>query len=244
MPLNKYLAVCGVASRRKANEPILQGRVYVNRDCVRELGRMVDVEKDKVTFDGTKLRFPKRHQYILLNKPKGVLTAVDDDRGRKTVLDLVRSNKRIFPVGRLDLDTTGVLLLTDDGELAYRLMHPKFEIEKVYRAWVDGQINEHHIHKLEKGVAIDPGVIVRGETKRLKTKGNRSLIEIRVHEGKKRQIKRMLKAVGCPVQKLDRYSFAGLKTTGLELGAWRHLTHPEIEKLHRHTGLRKTSRSA
>ena len=170
--------------------------------------------------------------YYLYNKPAGVITTADDPRGRRTVLDMVKTKERIFPVGRLDLDTEGVLLLTNDGDLAYRLAHPRFEVEKVYKAWVEGIVNESVIEKLAKGIFVRPGIKMGGEIRILKKRQDQTLIEIRIHEGKKRQIKRMMKAVGHPVIYLCRTCFAGLTTDNLNRGAWRPLQHKEIKILY------------
>ncbi len=241
MQLNKYLALCGVASRRKASQPILQGRVFVNDDCVRELGRVVDPQKDRIFLDGHRLECPEQYCYILMNKPAGVITAVTDDRGRKTVVDLIGSDARVFPVGRLDYDTEGALLLTNDGELAYRLAHPKFEIDKVYQAWVEGHVQEDTIQKLGQGVFIDKGVKVSGEVSVLERKTNRTRLEIRIHQGKKRQVKRMMKSVGHAVLHLERIWFAGLEVNDLDRGQWRELTAQEVDTLYRITGLKGKS---
>jgi 23S rRNA pseudouridine2605 synthase len=237
MQLNRYLAICGVTSRRKANEAIVQGRVSVNHQKISDLGRSVDPKKDCVHFDGQRLVYPQAYSYILLNKPQGVITTVRDDRGRKTVLDLIDGQERIFPVGRLDLDTVGVLLLTNDGDLTYRLTHPRYQIEKVYRAWVEGSIGNHEIGQLKRGVDIEPGVRVCGEMKVLGSESHRTWVEILVNEGKKRQIKRMMAAVGTPVVQLERIQFAGLMAGELRQGEWRHLTETEVNQLYEKTGL-------
>lgn len=237
MQLNKYLALCGVASRRKANLTIMQGRVAVNHGVVKELGRVVQPGRDEISLNGQRLEHPCWYSYILLNKPGDVLTAAEDSRGRKTVLDLVKINVRVFPVGRLDYDTEGVLLLTNDGDLAYRLTHPRFEIKKVYEAWVEGVVKEGTLRQLKRGIWINEGVFVSGATRILDIKPDKTLIEIQIHEGKKRQIKRMLKAVGHPVIYLRRSCFAGLAVDGLEKGAWRELTSDEVEMLYQSVGL-------
>ena len=237
MQLNKYLALCGVAARRRANRIIAQGRVVVNEEVVEKLGYKVDPEKDKIFLDGQLLELPQSYKYILMNKPSGVITSVEDDRNRKTVVDLVGANERLFPVGRLDYDTEGVLLITNDGELSYRLSHPKYEVDKVYQAWVEGNVTSQTIQKLMEGIAINPGVVVRGEAKILRRKRGKTLVEICIHEGKKRQIKRMMKAIGHPVIQLKRTRFAGLTVEGLEPGEWRELTPGEIKKLYQKVGL-------
>lgn len=235
--MNRYLALCGVAARRKANAVITQGRVVVNKEVIKKLGCRVDPGKDKIFLDGKLLKPPQVYKYILMNKPAGVITSVEDDRNRKTVVDLVGADERLFPVGRLDYNTEGVLLMTNDGELSYRLSHPKYEVDKVYQAWVEGYVTNKAIEKLREGIAINPGVIVKGEAKILRQKGRKTLMEICIHEGKKRQIKRMMKAIGHPVIHLKRTRFAGLTVGGLKSGEWRELTPGEIEKLYQKVGL-------
>lgn len=237
MQLNRYLALCGVASRRKANGIIASGRVEVNGQKVERLGVIVDPQKDKILMDRRELKLPERLRYILCNKPVGVITSVTDGRGRKTICDLIDVKERVFPVGRLDLDTEGALLLTNDGELAYRLAHPKFEIEKIYEAWVDGQVKKEEVQKFRKGIFIDEGILVRGEAIILDREQEKTRVQIRVHEGKKRQIKRMMRAVGHPVISLVRTRFAGLGVQGLKAGEWRELAQEEVRKLYKLTGL-------
>jgi len=242
MQLNKYLALCGIASRRKANALILQRRVWVNGKPVERLGVIVNPEADSIALDGNILRAPDRFYYFLLNKPAGVLTTVYDSRGRKTVMDLVPVHKGLYPVGRLDKDTEGVLLITNDGNLAYRLAHPKYKIEKVYEAWVSGKMKPKHIEKLRSGVSIGQNVIVNGEAKILRYKNGNTLIEIRIHQGKKRQVKRMCKAIGFPVLSLTRTCFAGLTAEGVPRGTYRELASEEICNLYRMTGLTEYGR--
>lgn len=239
MQLNKYLSHCGAASRRKANVMIHEGRVGVNQSIVKELGRIIDTQKDEVFLDGQRLAILDHHHYLLMNKPGGVITAVADDRGRKTVVDMIRCDERVFPVGRLDFDTEGVLLLTNDGELTYRLTHPKFEIEKAYRVWVKGAVQAKSIRKLNDGVALSDRVIVKGTAKIIQQSAEKTLIEMRIHEGKKRQIKRMMKAVGHPVIHLKRIVFAGLTVDGLESGSYRELTEREVQSLYNQVGLER-----
>lgn len=242
MQLNRYLALCGVASRRGANEVIRQGRVVLNGEPVSRLGVQVNPAQDRVEVDGRPVRPVQRRVTVLFNKPDSVLTTVSDEFGRQTVLDFISLPERLFPVGRLDFDTTGVLLLTNDGNLAYRLTHPKYEIEKAYQAWVKGAVRPAVIEQLQSGVPIDAGVVVRGEAKTIRKKKDRSLIEIRIHEGKKRQIKRMMKAVGHPVLSLERTCFAGLTVRDLKQGEWRELSSEEVRNLYAMTGL-KTDRT-
>lgn len=241
MQLNKYLASCGVTSRRKANHAILEGRVELNGERVKRLGVTVDPWRDVVRLDGKILELSRRRRYVLLHKPAGVITSAVDGRGRKTVIDLVGADERLFPVGRLDLDTEGVLLLTDDGDLAYRLTHPKFEMEKVYEAVVEGCVDDDSVKRLARGVSIGPDVRVKADVRLMKVESDQSRIEIRIHEGKKRQIKRMMKAVGHPVMYLKRRVFAGLTVDDLEKGAWRDLDDDEVNRLYEMTGLERHS---
>lgn len=240
--INRFLALCGVASRRKANDLIRNGRVSVNGVVVSNLGKLIDVDKDKVCFDGNRLIPPKTYQYILMNKPKGVITSLRDGWGRQTVLDCIESDLRVFPVGRLDLDTEGVLLLTNDGELAYRLTHPKYEIDKVYEVCIKGCITAGTLKRLEKGVHIGGNVIVQGQATIVQKKSDHTVIKMRIHEGKKRQIKRMMKALGHPVIALKRIRFAGLTLEGLQGKIWRVLSKEEVTQLYRLTGLDVTCR--
>jgi len=239
MQLNKYLALCGAASRRKANYLIAEGRVAVNGKTIQQFGVVVDPESDKVQLDGRDLTIPSQYRYVLLNKPAGTITSAVDGRGRKTVLDVVGAEERLFPVGRLDLDTEGVLLITNDGDLAFRLAHPRYEIQKIYQATVEGRISGKAVRHLQQGVEIDPEVHVRGDVRVISKASDFSLVEIQIHEGKKRQIKRMLNAVGYPVRKLVRIHFAGLTTQGLNVGEWRELSEKEVAVLYRMTGLKQ-----
>jgi 23S rRNA pseudouridine2605 synthase len=237
MQLNKYLALCGVASRRKANDLIASRRVTLNGKTAERLGMHVDPENDAVVVDGKRLHPPRRFRYVLLNKPADAVTTVRDDQGRKTVLNLVGEPKGLFPVGRLDLDTEGVLLLTNDGELAHRLAHPRYEIDKLYRAWVPGTFGDDAVKRFRKGVAIEGGFVARGEAEAVRSAGSRTLVEVRIHEGKKRQVRRMFQALGFSVHRLARVNFAGLTTRGLALGDSRDLKPEEVKMLYRMTGL-------
>ncbi len=190
-------------------------------------------------LNGKRLDPPEKMRYILLNKPCGVITASEDDRGRKTVLDIVRVRERVFPVGRLDLDTEGVLLLTNDGELTYRLTHPRFEIEKVYRVFVKGRMKQDSINKLHRGVDIGENTTVNCEAKIIRNLKNSTILELKIHQGKKRQVKRMMEAVGHRVTRLERIKFAGLTIDGIGRGEWRELTEDEIRLLYNMTGLNR-----
>ena len=216
---------------------IQSGKVTVNGIPVQELGILIDEKKDEVTVDGKKVSLQEDLIYILLNKPKGYLSTVKDDFQRPTVLDLVGKEKNIFPVGRLDFNTEGVLLLTNDGELAYRLTHPKFEIEKTYLVFVKGEIDPIILEKFKQGVKLEEGVVARGEGKIIQTEKERSVFQLTLREGRKREIKRMCQMVGLEVGNLIRTKFAHLTTRGLKTGQWRYLTEREIVQLRKMVGL-------
>jgi pseudouridine synthase len=224
MRLNAYLARAGVASRRKADELIKAGHVRVNGEPG-QLNTFVE-SGDVVELDGEQLA-PQRLAYVLLHKPAGVVTTARDPQGRRTVVDLVRHEARVVPVGRLDADTTGALLLTNDGELAHRLAHPRYEVEKVYEAEVEGDPDEEALRRLVEGVELDDG---RTAPVRARLLGP-SRIELALHEGRKHQVKRMLEAVGYPVRRLHRSRYAGLTLEGVAAGDWRELTDDEVAAL-------------
>jgi 23S rRNA pseudouridine2605 synthase len=224
MRLNAYLARTGVASRRGADELIKTGRVRVNG--VRgELNTFVE-EGDVVDLDG-RLLVPQELAYVLLHKPPGVVTTARDPHGRPTVVGLVQHEARVVPVGRLDADTTGALLLMNDGELAHRLAHPRYEVDKVYEAEVEGEPSDEALAALAAGVELDDGRTAPAGVRRLAP----SRVELVIHEGRKHQVKRMLEAVGHPVRRLHRSRYAGLTVEALEPGAWRELTAAEVAAL-------------
>jgi 23S rRNA pseudouridine2605 synthase len=232
--LNAFLARAGVASRRRADELILERRVRVN-DEPGELNTVVG-ENDVVEVDGRRVeRQPLR--YVLLNKPAGVLTTADDPQGRPTVVDLVSRETRVVPVGRLDVDTTGALLLTNDGELANRLAHPSFGVAKVYDVDIDGSPSPDALEALRRGIFLEDGRTAPAEA-RIVRRGTRvTRIELTLHEGRKHQVKRMCEAVGHSVRHLHRRRYAGLRLVGLEPGQWRDLTDDEVEELRHSVGL-------
>jgi len=224
--LNAYLARAGVASRRKADELIKAGRVTVNGEPG-QLNTFVS-GRDRVELDGRPLE-KQRLAYLLLHKPAGVVTTASDPQGRPTVVELVADHEtRVVPVGRLDADTTGALLLTNDGELAHRLAHPRYEVEKVYEAEVEGDPSDETLRRLERGVELDDGRTAPARAKRLAP----SRVELALHEGRKHQVKRMLEAVGHPVTRLHRSRYAGLSLEGVEPGEWRELEPGEVARLH------------
>jgi 23S rRNA pseudouridine2605 synthase len=224
MRLNAYLARTGVASRRGADELIKTGRVRVN-GVYAGLNTFVE-EGDVVDLDG-RLLVPQELAYVLLNKPAGVVTTARDPHGRPTVVGLVKHETRVLPVGRLDADTTGALLLMNDGDLAHRLAHPRYEVDKVYEADVEGEPSDETLAALAAGVELDDGPTAPARVRRLAP----SRIELTIHEGRKHQVKRMLEAVGHPVRRLHRSRYAGLAPEGLEPGQWRELTAAEVAAL-------------
>lgn len=230
--LQKIIASSGICSRRKAEELILAGKVKVNGQVVSELGLKFN-EKAVIEVDG-EIVTKEEKEYYILNKPRGVLTTTSDDKNRKTVLDLIETDKRIYPVGRLDYDTTGVLLLTNDGEFANMIMHPKNEIDKVYIAKVKGIMTGEAVHKLENGVIVDDCLVKasRVKVRKIDIKTNHSLVEITIHEGKNHQVKKMFEKVGYLVDKLKRERIAFLTVDGLKSGEYRKLTNKEISKLY------------
>jgi 23S rRNA pseudouridine2605 synthase len=224
MRLNAYLARAGVASRRKADELIKAGRVRVNGDPG-ELNTFVGAH-DRVEVDG-KTVAKQRLAYVLLHKPAGVVTTASDPHGRPTVVDLVEHESRVVPVGRLDADTTGALLLTNDGELSHRLAHPRYGVEKTYLAEVEGELDDAALRELEAGVELDDGHTAPANARRV----GPSQIELTIHEGRKHQVKRMLEAVGHPVRRLHRTAYAGISADDLPPGEWRELSPDEVERL-------------
>jgi 23S rRNA pseudouridine2605 synthase len=224
MRLNAFLARAGVASRRRADELIKAGRVTVNGETG-QLNTVVGA-RDHVEVDGRKVE-RQRLRYVLLHKPAGVLTTAHDPQGRPTVVELVPDEPRVVPVGRLDADTTGALLLTNDGELAHRLAHPRYGVEKTYVADVEGDPDEDAIRQLEEGVELEDGRTAPARARRL----GPGRVELVLHEGRKHQVKRMLAAVGHPVNRLRRSGYAGLTLEGLEPAEWRELEPSEVERL-------------
>jgi len=235
MRLNAYLARAGVASRRKADELIKAGRVHVNGSAG-ELNTFVQSD-DRVEVDGKPVA-KQPLAYVLLHKPAGVVTTARDPGGRPTVVGLVPADPRVVPVGRLDADTTGVLLLTNDGDLAHRLAHPRYEVAKVYVADVVGEPSDEVLAALSEGVELDDGRTAPARARRV----GPSRVELTLHEGRKHQVKRMCEAVGHPVVRLRRSSYAGLTVSDLKPGAWRELSAAEVEELRAATRTRRARR--
>ena len=226
--LQKLIAQAGICSRREAEKIILAGRVTVDGKIIRELGTKADTNQ-KIRVDGKLLHFDTEKIYLLLNKPRGYVSTVHDDRGRKTIIDLLGENfsERVYPVGRLDLNSEGLLLLTNDGELTNALIHPRYQIEKTYRAKVVGDITEEKLDKLRAGVELDDGLTAPAEIYWL----GENLVEVTIHEGRNRQVRRMFAAIGCDVKRLKRIRFAGLTLEGLHVGQFRKLTVDEVTRL-------------
>ncbi len=228
--LQRVLATHGVASRRKAEELILAGRVAVDGHIVRELGTQVNAERQRITVDGKPIR-TERRRYILLNKPQGYITTARDERGRRTVMDLVNVPERVVPVGRLDRQTSGLLLLTNDGDVAFRVAHPRYELEKEYEALVDGHPPPEVLAELRRGVTIEGQKVIPEQVRPLRNEEAGTVLRIVIHEGRNRIVRRMLERVGYPVIKLTRTRIGPLQVKGIAPGAWREATAGELAQL-------------
>ncbi|MFQ5770878.1 MAG: pseudouridine synthase [bacterium] len=237
MRLNKYLAECGVGSRRKCDDLIVEGRVLINDMTETKLGVKIDEKTDKVQINGKLLKHPQHLEYFILNKPKGYITTTSDEKGRKTVLDLVKTKTRIFPVGRLDVDTSGLLLLTNDGELSFRMTHPKFEVDKIYEVKLDFVLTIADRKKLESGVYLEEGITSNCKIEFPDLK-NKQLLHITLHQGWKRQVRRMFAKLGYQVLELKRIGLASLKLNGLQVGEWREMTTAEVNHLKNGVGIK------
>ena len=230
MRLNKYLAQSGVASRRESDRLIQEGTVTVNGQVMINPAFQVQ-ENDEVSFDG-KLLVPQESTVVfMLNKPKNVITTARDEYGRKTVLELIPSNKRLFPIGRLDKDTTGLILITDNGELANYLMHPKNRVSRFYEAEIEGQLNAKEISKIKKGIFIGAGEFGGGEIVKQITRKTRSIVTIHLQQGKKREIRRIFYSLGKKVYSLHRFQYGTMVLGNLQPGQWRSLTQKEVNLL-------------
>ncbi len=233
--LQKYMAECGVASRRKCEELISQGKVKVNEKIVTELGTKINPDKDKVFFNGKTLKYEDDEKvYILLNKPIGYVTTVKDQFSRDTVLDLIKTNKRVVPVGRLDMYTSGAIILTNDGDFVYKVTHPKHEIEKTYNVTVKGVVTKEDIENLQKGVVIDENYITKEANARIlkiDKEKDISRIEIKIHEGKNRQVRKMCEAINKKVLALHRSKIGNIDVKDLKIGDWRYLKIKEVKNL-------------
>lgn len=231
MRLNKYIASAGICSRRKADELIAAGNVKINGAVMREMGYDVQ-EGDHVSVNGRPVEAADNKVYVAVNKPKGYITSMDDDRDRATVAQLVSDiPERLFPVGRLDYNTTGLLLMTNDGDLAYRLTHPKHEVYKTYVAMVSGIVSDARLAKLRKGVDIGGFVTSPAKVRVIKQNQRSTVVEISIHEGKNRQVRKMFKAVGNNVIELERIAIGDLRLGHMQQGHYRKLTRREIDYL-------------
>lgn len=229
--LQKILSRYGIASRRKAEEMILSGQITVNGKTA-SLGMKADPEKDHIKVKGRLIGRPEPKVYIMLNKPEGCITSVSDAEGRPTVMGLLKGVKvRVFPVGRLDYNSEGLVIMTNDGELSHALLHPGNEIPKTYLVKIDGVLEDKDIARLERGIRLEDGLTAPASVKKIKKTETNSWIELTIHEGRKRQVRRMLEKVGHPVIKLRRVKINGLELGGLPPGGFRHLTPGEIKGL-------------
>lgn len=226
--LNKFISNAGVTARRKADELIFTGRVTVNMKTVTEPGTQVDPEKDIVKVDGEKVKPQSEFIYVVLFKPRGYVTTTSDDKGRPTVMDLIGLNTRLYPIGRLDYDTDGVLLLTNDGDFSNMMMHPRHKVFKTYFAKLDKPIEEHDARKLKEGVVIDGRPTSRAKVRIIPNTGEQN-IWISIHEGRNRQVRRMLEALGYIVQRLKRVEYARIGLDDLKPGDWRYMTPEEVD---------------
>ncbi len=232
MRLQKYMAKCGVASRRKAEEIILQNRVKINGKIVNELGTIVNTENDIVMVDNKEIKIEQKKVYIVLYKPIGYITTVSDQFDRPSVLDLVKGvDERIYPIGRLDFDSSGLILLTNDGDLTYKLTHPKHEVKKIYIAKIKGKPTTYTLNRFKEGLEIDGYVTAKADIKIIKTYRDASLAEITIHEGRNRQIRKMCDVINHPVISLKRIAMGKIDLGNLEKGKWRYLTDKEVKYL-------------
>ena len=234
MRINKYIAACGVASRRKAEELITQNRVKVNGKVVNELSFQIDENKDKVEVDGKLIGLEENLVYIMLNKPEGYVTTVKDQFDRPSVIDLVQGvGERVYPIGRLDYETSGLLLLTNDGDLTYKLTHPKHEVAKTYIATVKGIPTSSEMMNFEKGLYIEVYKTAPAKIKIVKRKDEKNycVCEIKIHEGRNRQVRKMCRAINHPVMNLRRKAMGKIVLKDVEVGQYRHLTNEEVDYL-------------
>ena len=231
--LQKYLAECGIASRRKCEEYILQGKVKVNNNLVTELGTKINPQKDIVAFEGKEIKRENKKIYILLNKPIGYVTTAEEQFGRDKVLDLVKVKERIVPVGRLDMYTSGALILTNDGDFVYKITHPKHEITKTYTVTLKGIVNKTEVEQLRKGVKIEDYITKPAKVKILKTDEEKDIsrLEITIHEGKNRQIRKMCESIGKKVLALHRSKIGNIDVKSIKIGEWRYLKDSEVKEL-------------
>ncbi|MEW6509489.1 MAG: pseudouridine synthase [Bacteroidota bacterium] len=228
--INRFLSMCGISSRRKAEELVRAGKVEVNRKVVTELATKVDPSRDTVFVDGKRAVPTRGYLYLVLNKPRDAITTLSDEKGRTTVMSMVRTKQRVYPVGRLDRNTTGVLLFTNDGQFAHRLMHPRYEIPKTYRVTCSAPLSTGHLEALRRGVELEDGRTAPTDIYVIPG-GRRREIGVVIHEGRNRQVRRMFESLGYEVQKLDRVAYGPVTKEGLARGATRSLTRQEVRAL-------------
>ena len=231
MRLNKFLSNSGVASRRKCDELISQGKVFVNGKVVSELGFQINEKKDKVMVEGKQIKLPSSFVYIKLNKPKGYACTAHDEKGRKTIYELIDTDERLFSIGRLDYDTEGLILLTNDGDFANKVAHPKYAIEKEYRVTVEGQIKESELAVLRKGVVVDGERMPSAKVEFLSEDDKFTKLSVVIDEGQNRQIRRMFEAIGKSIRLLKRVRIGQVRLGGLKRGDYRDLTEDELNSL-------------
>ena len=230
--LQKVLAQAGIASRRACEVLISEGRVEVNSEVVLEQGHRVDPEHDVIRVDGARIPPPRRHRYLALNKPRGVVATMDDPEGRRTIADLLDTrqlrNERLFHVGRLDTDSEGLLIMTNDGDLAQRLAHPSYEVPKTYIAEVAGVVSEQTLKRLRRGITLDDGPVRPTSVKIVSSVGDKTLLKITLQEGRNRIVRRTMEAVGHPVRRLSRIGIGPVRLGNLKVGEYRELTREEL----------------
>ncbi len=231
MRINKYLALCGIASRRKSEQFIVDGKVKLNGKVVTNLSTDVDTKKDKVELEGKELSLPSNYVYYKLNKPKGYLCTASDDRGRKTIFDLVKSETRLFSIGRLDYDTEGLIILTNDGDLAQKISHPSHETEKEYIVKIEGTILESELAVLRAGVVENGVKMPKAKIELLEVVNNNAKLSVTIHEGQNRQIRRMFEAINKPIKMLKRIRIGNIKLGGLQRGEYKPLNEFELYEL-------------
>lgn len=234
--INRYLSMCGVTSRRKAEQLVLDGKVTVNRKIVRDLATRVNPHRDRVYVNGQRVTPAEVHVYLVMNKPRDTITTLSDERGRPTVMSLLNTRRRVYPIGRLDRNTTGVLLLTNDGEFAHRLLHPKFEIPKSYVVTLDRAVTHAHVQQLRGGIHLKDGPTAPAEVHVLHG-GRGEQVGIVIHEGRNRQVRNMFEALGYTVEKLDRVAYGPITREGLGRGETRGLSRSEVRRLKELAGM-------
>lgn len=231
MRLNKFLASAGIASRRKCDDIILSGVVAVNGKTVNELGMLVNEKKDKVTVEGKVVKLPSSFVYIKLNKPKGYTCTANDEKGRKTIFDLVECDERLFSIGRLDYDTEGLIILTNDGDFANKVAHPRYNMEKEYRVTVEGEVKESELAVMRKGVVVEGERMPSAKVEWLSFENGFTKLSVVINEGQNRQVRRMFEAIGKTIKLLKRVRIGGVRLGGLSRGEYKDLTEDELNLL-------------